>query len=584
MKQIKNIYQKYYKSITQICFPFLLFVYPFWNVNHGVDVSDSTYSLTNFLFFESMDGTWAVSTYVANVVGWMLTKLPFGTTLLGMNIYTTLLLSATVLLVYFKLRKWMPAWIVFVGEIVAIGFCWIPTGILYNYLSYFFFVLGAICLYQGLVEEKDGCLLAAGASLGANVFVRIPNLTQMALILGLWFYLWKKKQNMIIIMRKTSVCFVGYLAGIMVPLFFIVVQYGWNGIMDMVVGLSSIQSTDETYSIFGMISMTLDAYIRTFKWGMLIVFYILMGMAAFFCTRKIHVKSSVFRNFLCGFYILGIGVLLRFLWGRGMFSFRYYEDYSAMYEWGMIGLYLIWIMGIYMIFSKKSSLEEKLFAIMSMIIVAVTPLGSNNYTFQNLNNLFLVAPFGLYALVKAYRRKIKKELWRKLELPWKSVIAVVGFMILIQSIGFHSQFVFRDGMDGSTRIYEFEEPSVVAGMKTTESNGGELTALMEFVKKRGWNGKKAVFFGDCPGLGFLLRMPVAIGSAWPDLDSYGYTTFCEDIDKMEDRPVVIVRKQEMTGELVDSKKEYLKDFMKKNNYKDVYGSDNYTIYAPGNGN
>ena len=89
----------------------------------------------------------------------------------------------------------MPAWIVFAGEMIAIGFCWIPSGILYNYLSYFFFTLGAILLYQGLVEEKDGYLLAAGFSLGFNVFVRIPNLTQMALITGLWFYLWQKKQK-----------------------------------------------------------------------------------------------------------------------------------------------------------------------------------------------------------------------------------------------------------------------------------------------------------------------------------------------------------------------------------------------------
>lgn len=580
MKQIKNIYHKYYKMITQICFPVLLFLYPFWTVNQGVDVSDSTYSLMNFLFFESMEGMWAVSTYVANVVGWLLTKLPFGTTLLGMNVYTTLLISVTVLLVYFKLCKWMPAWIVFIGEITAIGFCWIPSGILYNYLSYFFFTLGAIWLYQGLVEEKDGYLVAAGVSLGFNVFVRIPNLTQMALIVGLWFYLWQKKQSVPQIVKKTGVCLSGYLAGIAVPLFGIVMQYGWKGITDMIVGLGSIQSGDDTYSVFSMITMTWDAYIRTFKWVMLIAFFILMGMAAFFCTRKI--KSYNFSKILFIAYGVGICVLLRFLWGRGMYSFRYYEDYTSMYEWGMIGLYLIWITGIHMIFSRKSSLEEKLFAILSLVIVAVTPLGSNNYTFQNLNNLFLAAPFGLYAFVKLYRRKIKKELWHQLEFPWKSVIAVLGFMILLQSIGFHSQFVFRDGMDGTDRDYKFESPAVVAGMKTTEDNGEELTALMKFAEERKWEEKKAIFYGDCPGLGFLLQMPTAIGSAWPDLDSYGYETFCKEIDQIEDKPVVIIRKQENMGEQAASKKEYLKKFMKENNYVNVYGSEIYTVYVAKN--
>ena len=70
-------------------------------VNQGVDVSDSTYSFSNFLYFEQMEGMWAVSTFVSNVTGWLLTKLPFGNTLLGLKFYSTFLIGGTVLLVYF---------------------------------------------------------------------------------------------------------------------------------------------------------------------------------------------------------------------------------------------------------------------------------------------------------------------------------------------------------------------------------------------------------------------------------------------------------------------------------------------------
>ena len=122
MKQLKKIYHQYNNQITKYIFPVILFLYPFLTVNQGVDVSDSTYSFSNFLFFERMEGMWVVSTYVSNVVGWLLTKLPFGTTLLGMKIYATLLISGTALLVYCMFCKWMPEWIVFVGEMIAIGF------------------------------------------------------------------------------------------------------------------------------------------------------------------------------------------------------------------------------------------------------------------------------------------------------------------------------------------------------------------------------------------------------------------------------------------------------------------------------
>ena len=81
-------------------------------------MSDSTYSLGNYLFFDRLEGTWVISTYLSNVVGWLLTKLPFGTTLLGMNLYSRLITSGTIIALYFLLRKWMPDWIVFLVRLI----------------------------------------------------------------------------------------------------------------------------------------------------------------------------------------------------------------------------------------------------------------------------------------------------------------------------------------------------------------------------------------------------------------------------------------------------------------------------------
>ena len=123
-------------------FPCILFIYPLLAANQGIDISDPMYSLTNFRFFPELEGTWALATYLANAVGFLLMKLPFGGTLLGINIYTRLLISAMALLAYFFLKGKMPAWIVFVGEMIAISYCWCTTTILYHYLTYFFFLSG----------------------------------------------------------------------------------------------------------------------------------------------------------------------------------------------------------------------------------------------------------------------------------------------------------------------------------------------------------------------------------------------------------------------------------------------------------
>ena len=573
MKQLKKIYQKYYEVITKYIFPVILFLYPFITVNQGVDVSDSTYSFSNFLFFEQMEGMWVVSTYVSNVAGWLLTKLPFGTTLLGMKVYATFLISGTALVVYFMFRKWMPAWIAFVGEMLAIGFCWIPAGILYNYLTYFLFTLGAILLYQGLVEEKDKLLVLAGIVLGINVFVRIPNLTEMALIVGLWYYLAGKRQKLNVIVNKTLKCIAGYIVGVMIPLVGVICRFGFSGIVDMVLGLGSIGNSDETYSVWTMIISVVDAYKRSSKWVFLILLGIAMGMAMFFCFKG---KMEMWEKIA---YIAGMLVLLRFMWGRGMFSFRYYEDYTSMYEWGMIGLYLVWIAAIYMLSSKRNSLEEKLWAVMTLVITVVTPLGSNNYTFQNLNNLFITMPFAFYTYVKIFRRKAGSGVLGQITFPWKAMVAMLWAVIMIQSIGFHSQFVFRDGMDGTPRDYKFTEPETLWGMYTTGANGEALQTLISYLEGKELQDKEIVLYGDCPGLSFLLDMPVAVGTSWPDLGSYPYETFVQDLENLEETPVVIIRNISATEEQSRQKKEHLMAFMNSNEYVNIYNNGTYGVYA-----
>ncbi len=571
MKTLKKIYQRYYEMIVKYIFPIILFLYPFLTVNQGVDVSDSTYSFSNFLFFERMEGMWVVSTYVSNVVGWLLTKLPFGTTILGIKIYATLLISGVALLVYKMFVKWMPAWIIFLGEMIAIGFCWIPAGILYNYLSYFFFTLGAILLYQGLVEEKDKLLILAGAVLGMNVFVRIPNLTQMALIVGLWYYLASKKKEIKFIVEKTIRCLIGYLIGVAIPLIAVLLQFGTGGIVDMIQGLTGIQGSDDTYSAWSMISSVIDAYKRTSKWVILITLGIGLGMAMFFLLKG---KMEVLKKVV---YVLGMAVLLRFLWGRGMFSFRYYEDYTAMYEWGMIGLYLIWIACIYMLASKKNSLEEKLWAVFSLVITVITPLGSNNYTMQNLNNLFITAPYAVYAYVKIFRRRAGA--YGFVSFPWKAMVGMLAVMIMVQSMGFHSQFVFRDGMDGTKRDFTFVEPKTLAGMHTTDGNGEALADLTNYIEEKGLQTEEVVLYGDCPGLSFILDMPFAIGTSWPDLASYPYETFVSDLEELEKTPVVIVRNINTGGEQSVAKKEYLMAFMNSHEYVNIYNNGTYGVYV-----
>ena len=148
MQKIKVFYRKYQTWIENGLFPVLLILYPFVQINQGIDVSDTAYSLSNFAFFGEMKGTWMTATFLANVLGSLLMKLPFGDTLLGIYCYTTLLQSATAVLVYASMRRRIPAPVLFLGEIGALGLCWCPSTILYNYLTYLLLMGGMLLLYR----------------------------------------------------------------------------------------------------------------------------------------------------------------------------------------------------------------------------------------------------------------------------------------------------------------------------------------------------------------------------------------------------------------------------------------------------
>ncbi len=143
-------FHRVWKLVENIVFPLVLLLFPLLKVQEGIDLTDTGYSLGNYRFFGESGGIWEVLTFLSNVTGFLFTKLPMGKTMLGMKIYSSLIISLMGLLGYRFFKTKMPAALAFAGEVAAIGLCWCPPVILYNYVTYFLFLLGSILLFRGL--------------------------------------------------------------------------------------------------------------------------------------------------------------------------------------------------------------------------------------------------------------------------------------------------------------------------------------------------------------------------------------------------------------------------------------------------
>ena len=597
MKGFRRFYDRYKRIIENAVYPLALFILPLVNYNQGVDISDS---LGNYMFADRLDGMWVVSTFLSNKIGALILKLPGAEALRMANLYTGLVLSVIALVVYLGLKNDLGAPAVFLGEFVAVCFCWIPTGILYNYLSYLFMVVGALLLYKGIKKDNSRMLFAAGFVLGMNVFVRIPNITQMALIIALWGWGIVFKQPVI---RKTFVCIGGYITGLMLIGLWVLSEFGLTGLIDAINGLKGITSTDETYSPIAMITGTLMDYVRSFKWIFVIILVCFAGVIIFGILNKALERSSdkddtsytsvgKHKMYMMGgslVFIAIIIVMLRFFWGRGMYSFRYYEDYTSMYEWGMVALYMsivadIWIL-IMSVCNDHSIAGGNgyliILAIVSLVVIVIAPLGSNNHTYQNLNNLFLVLPLTFELCFQHIRKTSTKRI---LDRPIAILVFMMMVMIIVQSFGFHLNFVFRDGMRGEKRDTKVENVSSLKGMYTNEENASELGKVCGFIESK--NPDEMLLYGNCPGLTYVLGIPSAMSSSWSDLDSNPLSLIEIDLLEVEQNlnndqdynMIAVMREAQSDSALYTQKKEMIEEFLKSNGFSIALETDNFRVY------
>lgn len=672
-----GIYRKYHNFIERWLFLAILLLYPFLTVNQGLDVADSTYSLTNFQYFNSMDGTWMVATFLSNVAGWLLMHLPFGETLLGMKCYTTLAQSAAALMVYFGLRKRIAAPILFIGEFLALGLCWCPSTVLYNYLTYGLMTAGILLLYRGLtgggavsggeerredgmgaVPGKKGRLyfVAAGVCLGANVAVRMPNVVQAALILAVWYGIvmldrqkgkeeelstagrvggavdtdgrqaaagdWsvgrestgKRSLPWRALAGTTGWCLLGYLVGFGVPLAVICIRYGVSAYPDMVRTMFAMTEQAVDYKPSSMLTGMMGDYIKGLYWLAFAGACAAAAGLAFFARERLYGAGEEAGQQEDAFqaagntykitgvviktaYILLLLVLLRFYWGRGMFHFRYYEYGNGSVYYPAVLLLLVTIAAaVFCLTGKSVCVERKILAALVLLQIFLTPLGSNNDLYPIINNLFVAAPFLLW-VIDAGRRN-----GAAYGFVWRTPVVLLVLFVTVQSIGSHANFVFQDGIYGEPRDKCVKGPEKAAGVYTTLENGALLEELSAFIEEEGLTGREMITYGELPGLHYLLDMPPALSTGWPDLSSYRMTEYTRDLAEVaaeseagKEMPVIIVSSAVAAywsddGEAInwfgvdvekmaqDEKQRILGEWVRGYGYTEVFGNARYVVY------
>ncbi|MBQ8247851.1 MAG: hypothetical protein IJZ42_12010 [Lachnospiraceae bacterium] len=574
LKKAERFLQSYKKVFLWIG-GIVLALLPFLHVNSGVEFTDTGYSLGNYEHFADAEGTWALATFLANVTGWFFTKLPMGHTMLGMQIYCNAVLSILLVVAFVRLKEYFPARYVFAGEVLAWALCWCPRVILYNYLTYFCFAAGCFILIHAIKTQKKKWFFIAGIVLGISLFVRFSNLTQAALIVVVLYDAFLRKKSVKSTMQCVGICIAGYMSAVVMVLGGIALFYGGSEYFTMIQSLFAMKDTESTYSVASMVIAPLRAYAEQLKWIWVFPVITVLGMLIYrFCKKPVWKYM-----FSAGFLGTLLAVVLYF-YKIGVF-WRNYNDYHCFKLWAVAFVLFSLGLALYIMFSKTAGQLEKCIACMVIVVIAITPLGSNNALYPVYNNLFLVAPFTFAETMKYIGKSKNEKLW-----PMKLTLTVMCTIFMIQSLLFGWVFTFRD--DGFTRGIDttITENRVLAGMRTTKERARQIEELSNFVYENELCGREVLLYGEIPFAVYALEMKSALSSSWADLDTVlNKTGMQKEMEAMESEPVIIIAADVYPDLLnnpeTDNEKALLiADYLTMNAYGEVFRNDKFVVYLP----
>ena len=458
-------------------------------------------------------------------------------------------------------------------------------------------------------------LILAGIIFGLNVHVRFPNITQAVFILVVWLDAWRKKEALSAAVKKTLACIAGYAIGFGIPFLVIVSRYGIGAYGQMLSTLFGMTGDAQDYSAGGM----LTAIFTTYATSIVRMWPVWVAIVAGIIIELILPKSRVI-------YGLLFFAALFFMYKSNFFT-RSYWYYDSIFEPAMmfiiLGVIVCGAQGTVLLCNVLMHREPlpcapgrtvsgatggtALCASAALLIILITPLGSNNYTYPIINNLFFAAPT---ILSMAFAGFVNKEVGSKHDKVRTSgggskgatscfstvlttALACVTALLLFQGLMFHTHYAFNDGMAGTPRDTVITAVPRAYGMKTTSENAAALTSLYEELASyraaeaqtvaEGGEPEGVIMFGRAPGIPYLMEIEPAIFTTWPDLDTISAVEFRQAL-YTAGFPLIIVRKDPFTEEPIimaethgQEKWEILQEFMQKKVYVKKPGTEGKTF-------
>lgn len=488
----------------------------------GLDFTDLGFSLVTYQQFYSAPETNAyfMLNWLTGFIGhWVGETL--GGTVLAYNLSASLTFALTGVIAYFGLqlvfgRSWTIASSVFIAFLFSTkaNENWIS----YNNLTALFFTAGAVMLLYGLYRERLLWVVIAGCILGANLFIRFPNLLGIGLVLAVVLHgfsqrwPWKKRFNW-------SVAFVGgYFIGIFLTAMLLMLHGHTEMHLQSVQGIF-VKAVDDSSTHSG--SMLIRLFLRDHLYALVLATLVMSaGLAMLrFITQRAHWISTLVVVVCALLLAVAFGVIESWKWAVP----------------GILYFGLLWIA-----FKEwQPRPQVALLAFLALSILILVPLGSSNGIRNATYGHWLALP-----LLLAW-------LWKggpDVALPLVSLAparrlaaTTLGLTLITYSLVSSWFYSYRDSSNRLTLTHAINHP-LLAGTRTTAERAQVVGQLLDAVRNWVKPGDIVLAYPSMPTFHFVTETRSWLDNPWPVL--YGSTEIERRLAKKKAElalPPIVVR-------------------------------------------
>jgi hypothetical protein len=568
-------------SIKTKCIISMIMIYPILLIFQGMDITDTGFYLTSYqqIFTAPKNLRYEFLYWLSDVIGGIWLKLFGDLGYIGIRLAWVLIIWIILFCYYKVLYKYISKEILLTGFFVMLIFTSNNLHTLdYNILTTLFYALGSISLFYGIIKDKKFLIFLGGFVLGASLFLRLPNILGLTLMIAILYYGFLKKTAFRSQVRQCLYFVIGYLMSIALILVLMKLIGHLNYYLDSLKFITQIgESSKSTHGIGNLILLLLNNYFSVAKYTILYG-SIIIGASLLIIPFLNKCKFSRYA------YIF-VFLLSLILWSR-WYSFDSYRDCIYAMNGFMDIVLVFYIFNIF-----KMGNEFRLIALFGLLILTLTPLGSDNGIYNSIFGMWISGVILIWTIFRLDTLINIKNTSLKNNLNNLSRLVCIVFVAFCLIQGY--RYTYRDSVNRLSMKYTINNKYLKCTV-TTKDRAKVMNELLNQTKKYVKKNENLLAYSDIQLIYYLTETKPYLYTSFVRAynDDKFVTTLQEAENENRELPTIIIQtidtkdrnwpqldnKLFVTNMKASIRYKTIKSFMNKHDYKLKWSNSCFQIW------